>query len=77
MTNAYDTGRLDLPFVGIATFGKRPYQPDWDAIDADIAILGAPFDGGTQSACRNHNISPRALSAPSRSCSPRHGLDVK
>ncbi|MEB8386286.1 agmatinase [Rhodobacteraceae bacterium KMM 6894] len=48
MTNAYDTGRLNLPFVGISTFGKRPYQPDWDAIDADIAILGAPFDGGTQ-----------------------------
>ena len=24
MTNAYETGRLNLPFVGIATFGKRP-----------------------------------------------------
>lgn len=48
MSNSYDTGRLDLPFVGIATFGKYPYQPDWSAIDADVAILGAPFDFGTQ-----------------------------
>ena len=46
--HGYDTGRLDLPFVGIATFGKRPYQPDWGAIDAHAAILGAPFDAGTQ-----------------------------
>lgn len=46
--NGYDTGRLDLPFVGISTFGKRPYQSDWSALDADVAILGAPFDAGTQ-----------------------------
>ena len=48
MSNAYDTGRLDLPFVGIATFGKRPYVSDWSKIDADVAVLGAPFDFGTQ-----------------------------
>ncbi len=48
MANSYDTGRLDLPFVGISTFGKRPYQPDWNALEADVAILGAPFDAGTQ-----------------------------
>jgi agmatinase len=46
--SASGTGRLDLPYVGIPTFGKRPYVSDWSAIDADIAILGAPFDGGTQ-----------------------------
>lgn len=46
--NTYDTGRLNLPFVGISTFGKRPYVADWSAIDADVAILGAPFDFGTQ-----------------------------
>ena len=44
----YDSGRLNLPFVGLCSFGKYPYQPDWDAIDADFAILGAPFDFGTQ-----------------------------
>jgi agmatinase len=47
-SHGYETGRLNLPFVGIATFGKYPYQPDWDAIDADVAVLGAPFDFSTQ-----------------------------
>ncbi|MDD9724009.1 agmatinase [Roseovarius sp. SK2] len=47
-THGYESGRLDLPFVGIATFGKRPYVADWSRIDADVAILGAPFDAGTQ-----------------------------
>jgi agmatinase len=46
--HGYETGRLNLPFVGIATFGKRPFVEDWDAIAADVAILGAPFDFGTQ-----------------------------
>lgn len=46
--HGYESGRLDLPFVGISTFGKRPYISDWDAIDADVAFLGAPFDFGTQ-----------------------------
>lgn len=47
-SHGYEKGRLNLPFVGIATFGKYPYQPDWDAIEADVAVLGAPFDFGTQ-----------------------------
>jgi hypothetical protein len=46
--HGYDSGRLNLPFVGLCSFGKYPYQPDWNAIDADFAILGAPFDFGTQ-----------------------------
>jgi len=46
--HGYEAGRLNLPFVGISTFGKRPYVADWDAIEADVAILGAPFDFGTQ-----------------------------
>ena len=49
MTNhGYNDGRLNLPFVGLSTFGKSPVQTDWDEIDADVAILGAPFDFGTQ-----------------------------
>ncbi|MFN3970990.1 MAG: agmatinase [Gemmobacter sp.] len=48
MRHAHDTGRLNLPFVGIATFGKRPYVEDWTRIEADAAILGAPYDFGTQ-----------------------------
>ena len=46
--HGYETGRLNLPFVGLCTFGKYPYQPDWSNIDADYAVLGAPFDLGTQ-----------------------------
>ena len=46
--HGYAGGRLDLPFVGISTFGKRPYVADWDALEADVAVLGAPFDAGTQ-----------------------------
>ena len=41
-------GRLNLPFVGIPTFGKREYVYNWEKLSADIAILGAPFDCGTQ-----------------------------
>ena len=48
MNNKYDEGRLNLPFVGICTFGKYPYNEDWDNINADVAILGAPFDSGSQ-----------------------------
>jgi agmatinase len=48
MAHSYDTGRLDLPFVGFATFGKNAIATDWDNIDADVAVLGAPFDLGTQ-----------------------------
>ena len=46
--NRYDTGRLNLPFVGHCTFGKQRAVTNWDEIEADIAILGAPYDMGTQ-----------------------------
>jgi agmatinase len=46
--HGYESGRLNLPFVGISTFGKRPYVEDWSKIDADVAVMGAPFDFGTQ-----------------------------
>ncbi len=46
--HAYEAGRLNLPFVGICTFGKGPYVGDWSQIDADVAVLGCPFDAGTQ-----------------------------
>ncbi|QFS83384.1 Proclavaminate amidinohydrolase [Roseivivax sp. THAF40] len=48
MSHGYDTGRLNLPFTGICTFAKKPFEPDWSRLDADAAILGAPFDAGTQ-----------------------------
>ena len=43
--HGYNKGRLNLPFVGISTFAKSPFVEDWDAIEADIAVLGAPFIG--------------------------------
>ena len=46
--HGYESGRLNLPFVGIATFGKRPHVEDWSQISADVAVMGAPFDFGTQ-----------------------------
>ena len=45
---AYEQGRLDLPFVGHCTFAKAPICTDWNAIDADVAVLGVPNDMGTQ-----------------------------
>jgi agmatinase len=58
--HGYEGGRLNLPFVGICTFGKYPYVSDWDAIKADVAVMGAPFDSGTQwrSGAR---MGPRAI----------------
>jgi len=46
--HGYDGGRLDLPFVGIPTFAKSPLCLDWSAIAADVAVIGAPYDFGTQ-----------------------------
>ena len=60
MSHGYETGRLDLPFVGIATFAKSPYVADWSTIDADVAVLGAPFDFGTQYRA-GARFGPRAI----------------
>ena len=46
--HGYETGRLNLPFVGVSTFAKRELVTDWSQINADVAVLGAPFDCGTQ-----------------------------
>ena len=62
--HGYESGRLNLPFVGLCTFGKFPYQPDWDKIDADFAILGAPFDFGTQFRA-GARFGPRGIRAAS------------
>lgn len=70
--NAYDKGRLNLPFVGISTFGKSPYVADWDAIDADVAIMGAPFDAGTQFRA-GARFGPRGIREASTLFSFGHG----
>lgn len=58
--HGYTSGRLNLPFVGLCTFGKQPACLDWAAIDADIAVLGAPFDMGTQYRA-GARFGPRAI----------------
>ncbi|MGO1118625.1 agmatinase [Rhodovibrionaceae bacterium A322] len=70
--NSYDSGRLNLPFVGHCTFGKQPAALDWDAIDADIAILGAPFDMGTQYRA-GARFGPRGIREASTLFSFGHG----
>jgi len=46
--HGYQSGRLNLPFVGICSFGKYPIVENLSKLDADVAILGAPFDFGAQ-----------------------------
>jgi agmatinase len=72
MAHGYETGRLNLPFVGIPTFGKNRYVEDWDSIDADVAILGAPFDFGTQWR-PGARFGPRAIREASTLFSFGHG----
>lgn len=40
--------RLDLPFTGIRSFCKFPICDDLERLDADAAIIGVPYDMGTQ-----------------------------
>lgn len=40
--------KLNLPIVGIASFGKYPICNDLDDLEADVAILGMPSDIGMQ-----------------------------
>lgn len=58
--HGYDRGRLNLPFTGIATFAKAPVCSDWDTLEADVAVLGAPYDAGTQYRA-GARFGPRAI----------------
>ena len=44
----YEKQTLNLPFTGICSFGKYPICTNLDELDADIAIIGVPYDMGTQ-----------------------------
>lgn len=39
--------RLDMPFLGIPSFLRAAIHTDLDDLDADIGIVGAPFDEGS------------------------------
>lgn len=55
---------LNLPFTGITSFCKLPIQTDIDSLDADVAIIGAPFDLSTQYRSGTR-FGPRAIRAAS------------
>lgn len=38
--------RINQPITGICSFAKYPVVEDFDKIDADIAVLGVPYDTG-------------------------------
>jgi agmatinase len=40
------TERANLAFTGIPTFGRAPIATDLSALQADVAVLGVPFDEG-------------------------------
>ncbi len=46
--HGYEHSQLDLPFVGHCKFAKQRACLDWESIKADMAVLGVPFDVGTQ-----------------------------
>lgn len=54
--------RIDeqMPFVGIATFAAAPHSPEPTADEADVAVLGIPFDLGT-TARSGARMGPRSL----------------
>src|SRR5260370_28133110 len=53
--------RMDLPFVGLATFARQPACPDWDKLDgADVAVLGIPIDTASSYRVRTR-FGPRAI----------------
>src|SRR5216683_2259340 len=62
--------RMNLPFVGLATFAGQPACTNWDRLDgADVAILGIPVD--TASSYRvGTRFGPRAI----REVSMFHGF---
>ena len=70
MAHGYETGQLNLPFVGMGP-RKRPMSARLGGDRADVAVLGAPFDGGTQFARRA--FGPRAIREASTLFSFGHG----
>jgi agmatinase len=58
-----------LPHTGIATFCKAPYQPDIERLEADVAVVGIPYDEATAMRPGSRQ-APRAI----RDASTRFGF---
>ena len=41
------SNRLDVPFVGIPTFLRMEHCKDLDRLEAEVAVMGVPFDEGS------------------------------
>ena len=65
----------ELPFAGIATFFKAPYMLHPTRDDADVAVLGVPWDLGTTSRT-GARMGPRALREASTLYAFRDGTEV-
>src|SRR3984893_18570366 len=62
--------RMDLPFVGLATFARQPACPDWDRLDgADGAVLGVPMDTAS-----SYRVGTRFAARAIREVSMFHGF---
>ncbi|MEM7353386.1 MAG: agmatinase [Acidobacteriota bacterium] len=61
--------KTSLPHTGIATFCKSPYEPDLDQLDAEVAVLGIPYDEATAMRPGSRQ-APRAI----RDASTRFGF---
>ena len=53
--------RLKSPFVGFASFLRAPFATNPDAVDADIAVYGVPFDEGSPFAFRATDDRPCSI----------------
>ncbi|HHX49830.1 MAG TPA: agmatinase [Clostridia bacterium] len=47
MVNKCEKEILNLPFTGITSFVKYPICTDLSKLEADVAVIGAPYDLGT------------------------------
>ena len=63
----------ELPFSGIATFFKAPYVAVPTTADADVAVIGIPWDQGTTSRS-GARMGPRALRETSTMWAFQNGL---
>ncbi|MEK4229076.1 agmatinase [Solibacillus sp. FSL H8-0538] len=48
MKNPEEKQFLNLPYTGICSFGKYPICTDLEQLDADVAVIGVPYDMGAQ-----------------------------
>lgn len=71
--SAGEADRANRGWVGVPTFLRAPYCTDLDNLDADIAVLGVPFDEGSPF-LGGSRMAPRALREHSLRFGGRNGF---